>query len=212
MKSVLLGLTAIIASAGVATATDAVISFTYSDLHSSFNAGTGSYSAIATSVTSGDVTRLDALAGTAEFEGGDLPGAFADVQIALSVTSIGATTADGNGQITLTDLNGDTLSATVSGQFKLLFGAIFFEGFLTNAVFANNSSDGTFDGTTTGSFVMPTSTLEGSLVELFFNPGNFFASSFSNRITLASGLLVPGPGTAALLAMSGLVAVRRRRA
>jgi len=212
MSKVLMSVGALTAFAGLAFAQAPVISFTYSDLSSSFDAGTGAYAAVATSLTSGDVSRLDSLADTAEFMGGTLPGMFADVQIAMTVSNVLLTTADGNGWLVLTDKNGDTLEATIDGEFKLLFGAIFFEGFLSNAFFTNNSGDGTFDGTTVGSFAMPTNILEGALVELFFNPGNFFFSSFSDQITLASGLLVPGPGSAALLAFGGIVAARRRRA
>lgn len=212
MNKALMSAGVVTAFACLAYAQVPVISFTYSDLSSSFNAGSSAYSAVATSLSSGDVSRVDAQAGTAEFLGGSLPGTFADVQITMTVTNIAGNTADGSGSLILTDNNGDTLEATVDGQFKLIFGAIFFEGFLTNAFFTDNSGDGTFDGTSVGSFAMPTNILNGALVELFFNPGNFFGSSFSNQITLASGLLVPGPGSAALLAFSGLIAARRRRA
>ena len=85
---------------------------------------------------------------------------------------------------------------------------------LSNAFFTDISNDGTFDGTSSGSFQIPVPTgpYNGSIVELFFNPGNFFGSSFANETTLVNGLLVPAPTTAALLAMGGFAAERRRRA
>ena len=214
MTKTVLSLSALVAAAGAAVAQPAIVSFTYSDMNGSFNAGTGQYQAVATSSSSGDVTRLDYAPGSAEFDSGSLPGANADAIISLSVTNIFGTTADGNGTITLTDANGDTIIADVDGTFRLLFGSIFFEGILSNAFFANNSSDGTFDGTSSGSFAVPSflGPYSGSLVELFFNPGSFFGAGFSNQTTLASGLLVPGPGTAALLTVGGIVAARRRRA
>jgi hypothetical protein len=214
MTKTVLSLSALVAAAGAAVAQPAIISFTYSELNGSFDAGTGEYQAVATSATSGDVTRLGYAPGSAEFDNGTLPGVDADAIISLSVTNIFGTTADGNGTITLTDANGDAIIADVDGTFRLLFGSIFFEGILSNAFFADNSSDGTFDGTSSGSFAVPTflGPYSGSLVELFFNPGSFFANSFSNQTTLASGLLVPAPGAAALALMGGAIATRRRRA
>ncbi len=206
---------AIAAIAGTAAAQPAIVSFTYSDLHGSYNAGAGTYTAMAGAMTAGDVTRLDANPGSAEFDTGSLPGAFADMQIAMTVSNVGANSADGNGTITLTDINGDTIAGDVDGQFVLFMGSIFFEGMLSNVFINDNSSDGTFDGTSSGAFSTAFGSpgpYSGSVVELFFNPGNFFGSSFSNQTTLASGLLVPGPGTAALASFGGLLAVRRRRA
>ena len=202
----------VLAVAGHASAQ--LISFTYSDLLGSFNSGAGQYTATAGAATSGDVSRLGALSGTAEFNTGSFPHATADFDIALNVTNIGVSTADGNGQVTIVDANGDTLIADIDGQFRLIFGAIFFEGELSNAFFTDISNDGSFDGTSSGSFQMPVPSgpYNGSIVELFFNPGNFFASSFANQTTLVNGLLVPAPTTAALLAMGGFAAARRRRA
>ncbi len=203
---------AVIATAGVAAAQPAIISFTYSDLSASFDSGTAAYSAVADGDTSGDVTRLDGNPGSAEFDSGSLPGAFADVQIAMTVSAIGATTANGDGTVTLTDANGDFILADLNGIFRNIGGSVFFEGALSNAFFIDVSSDGLFNGTSSGSFITPyTGPYTGSLVELFFNPGSFFASSFSDQVTLASGLLVPAPGATAILALGGLIAVGRRR-
>lgn len=215
MKSMLTAVGVMAAVAGTAAAQPAIFSFTYSDLLGSFDSNTGAYSVVAGAETSGDVTRLDGAPGTAEYIAGDLPGAFADFQIAMTVSNIGASTADGAGSLVITDNNGDQLLADINGHFVSLFGSIFFEGELLNAAFVNNSGDGTFDGTSGGSFstlLAPTSDLNGALVEIFFNPGNFFNTSFSDRITLASGLLVPAPGSAALAVLGGVVASRRRRA
>lgn len=210
MNKTILSVGIVAALAGSALADTTIISFTYGNLNSSFDANTNGYTAVATSQTAGDVSRLDGPTGTAEFFAGTLPGV-ADVQIAMTVSNIGATSADGVGTIVLTDANGDTLSANVAGSFSLLFGSVFYTGALTNAIFTNNSADGTFDGTSTGSFAMPGGVYNGALVELFFNPGNFFASSFSGQTTQVDGILIPAPGSVAMLALGGIVALRRRR-
>ncbi len=203
---------AVIATAGVAAAQPAIISFTYSDLSASFDSGSAAYSAVADADTSGDVTRLDGSPGSAEFDSGSLPGAFADVQIAMTISNIGPLTADGNGTITLTDANGDFILADVDGIFRKIGGSIFYEGALSNAFFIDVTGDNLFDGTTAGSFITPyTGPYSGSVVELFFNPGSFFSASFSDQVTLASGLLVPAPGATAILALGGLIAAGRRR-
>lgn len=205
-------ISALLATAAVAAAQPAFISFTYSDLSASFDSGSSAYSVVADADTSGDVTRLDNSAGTSEFDSGTLPGSFADAQIAMTISNIGATTADGDGTVTLTDANGDFITAEVHGIFRNIGGAIFYEGALSNAFFIDTTGDNLFDGTTAGSFLTPaTGPYEGSIVELFFNPGTFFAADFSDETTLASGLLVPAPASAALMAFGGMVAMRRRR-
>jgi hypothetical protein len=84
-----------LAVAGQASAQ--LISFTYSDLLGSFDSGANQYTAAVGTATSGDVSRLGALAGTAEFDTGSFPHATADFDIALNVSNITASTADGNG-------------------------------------------------------------------------------------------------------------------
>lgn len=215
MQKKMLTIGALAAIAGTAAAQPAIVSFTYSDLTGSFDAGSSAYTASANAMTAGDVTRLDANPGSAEYDTGTLPGSTADVEISLSVTNIMAGSADGNGTITLTDDDGDTITGDLDGQFVALFGSVFFEGELTNVFINDITPDATFDGSSSGSFSTAFGSpgpYVGSLVELFFDPGNFFGSSFSNETTLASGLIVPAPGTAALAGLGGLLAIRRRRA
>ncbi len=204
-----------LAAAGLAagTASGQLISFTYSDLDGSFDSGSGTYMAEVSSNTSGDVSRLDSNPGTAEFDTGTFPHASADFIISMAVTNITASTADGNGTLTILDADGDSLTADVDGVFRLVFGSIFFEGQLSNAFFGNESGDNTFDGATMGSFdnPIPAGPYNGSVVELFFDPGSFFAADFSNQETLVNGLLIPTPGAAAVLGLGGLMAARRRR-
>ena len=190
-----------------------ILSFTYSDLAGSYNATTGEYSAVVSAGnTSGDVTYVPGNQ-TAEFDSGSFASTSAGFSLDLAISNVMATTADAAGTLTITDANGDTITADVLGSFNLSFGSVFFQGALSNAFVNDNTSDGSFDGTTAGSFATAIAgqPFNGSIVELFFNNGNFFAESYDGRNTLASGLLVPTPGAVALLGFAGLTAVRRRR-
>lgn len=206
----------LIAVAGSASAGTAIASFTYSDLLGSFDANTGQYTAVAGNQSAGDVTRLDVVNGSAEFDTGFLGmgGSLADYVLELTVGNIQAGTADGNGSLTITDDNGDTLTANIDGQFRVFAGSVAYEGVLSGVFFNDNSGDGTFDGSTSGSFstAFPASPpYDGSILNLFFDPGAFFGQGFSNQTTLSSGLIIPAPAGAALLALGGLGMARRRR-
>ena len=211
MRSI--AIAAMAATGVVSSASGQLISFTYSDLNGSFDSASSTYSAVAQSASSGDVSRLDSNPGTAEFSAGSFPAVNSDFNISLSVSAITATTAQGNGTLVITDADGDTLSMDVTGEFSLLFGSVFYEGFLSNAFFNNESGDGTFDGESLGSFdnPVPAGPYVGSVVELFFDPGNFFGSDFSGEDTLLNGILIPSPASAAVLGLGALAAVRRRR-
>lgn len=209
--------------AGAASAQNNILSFTYSDLSGSFtrtgtNDGLMTANASATGAlqSAGDVTRLVGNTGSALFEAGFKGSTSADVQMNIVVSAIDdiAKTAMGNGTFTLTDTDGDTITGQIDGMFLAQGSSfIFFNGVL-NAVAFNDASNGQFDGSLSGAadldfaFEGPYS---GALVQLTFGQGNFFASDFSQRATLASGLIVPATAPTALLGLAGLAATRRRR-
>lgn len=203
------------ALAGTAAAQSAIASFTFSDLLGSYDTNSGMYTAVNGGATSGDVSRLVGPEGTAEFDTGSFVApSLAGYGMQMMVSNISGGTADGNGTLTITDDNGDTLTANVDGQFRVFAGSVAYEGVLTNVFFNDNSGDGTFDGSTSGSFstALPgTPPYDGSVVSLFFNPGAFFGTGFQNQITLSSGLIVPAPTTLAAFGALGLLASRRRR-
>jgi hypothetical protein len=208
--------TALIAASGAASAGTAITSFTYSDLLGSYDANTGQYTAVAGGQSAGDVTRLDIANGSAEFDTGFLGtnGTLANYVLELTVGNIGSGLADANGSLTITDDNGDTLTAELNGRFREFAGSIAYEGQLSNVFFNDISGDGTFDGSTSGAFstAFPSSApYDGSTLNLFFDPGAFFGGSFSDQTTLSSGLIIPAPAGAALLAFGTLGAARRRR-
>ncbi|MEN0020162.1 MAG: hypothetical protein AAF747_04665 [Planctomycetota bacterium] len=179
--------------------------------------------------TNGDVTRLVGPgADSAEFEDGFVASSsFADVNITMTVTSLDTVdnTGTGVGTFAITDADGDVLGGTLSGSFSdspapglpAIPGFIFFNGFLTDVGFTTTSgSTSTFDGTDGGSFSTDfpaAEPFEGAFVQLSFGGGTSFfnGSGFSDVSTQASGILIPTPASAALLAAGGLAAVRRRR-
>ncbi len=216
-----MGRTMLIAAAGLAaTATvanaQAILTFGFTDVDSSFTASDGSFSGVSNAITSGDVTRLVAPGGTAVFDPGFVGTGASDFSFDLDVMLTGADTADGTGTFTIVDVHGETLTGDIDGEFSLIGGlSIGFLGTLTNVVFSDVSGDGTFDGPTSGSFgtdLPGGGPFSGAVVQLFLDDtGGFFDSDFDGISTQVSGLVVPAPASLALLGIGGLAATRRRR-
>ncbi|MCW5776689.1 MAG: hypothetical protein KIS87_09645 [Phycisphaeraceae bacterium] len=202
--------------ASIASA-DAILSYTYSDLNGSYDAGSAIFSAMADSRTSGDVTRLTGSGGTAEFLNGFYGTDMGDFALEIDVTNNNGSTADGQGWFLVTDANGDTISGLIEGTWiKGAFGTVFFNGQLSNVFINDNSGDAKFNGSSTGhfstSFQGPIAPFEGALVQLFISSaGQFMTKSFSDVPTLVSAEIIPAPGTIALAVVGGAVAFRRRR-
>ncbi len=208
-------------AAGSATA-DVIATFGYTDLNGRYvksSATTGTFTARADGGvlnTGGDVTRLAAPGGTAQFDTGFMDlGTFADVLITLSVTVTGVGEATGAGTVVLTDVDGDTLTADIGGIWQSPGGGVvFYSGLLSNVFFNDNgAADGTFDGIS-GSFDMdlpgdPPYT--GAFSQLYIRfTGGFFTNNFNNQTVSADGQIIPAPGALALLGVAGLAARRRR--
>lgn len=220
MISKYIGLTALIAAAGIASA-DVIVSYAYSDLNGSFDSSTGIFTADAFDgaafSTGGDVSRINAHAGTADFPTGFMGLATAaDVRIDMMVFNITGTTADGTGSVELTDINGDILRASFSGSWQIVnpFGFMFFNGVADDYEFINLSQDGTFDGVS-GSFAIADlldTFFDGALSLLLRNPGGF-GDDFADRSTQADGILIPTPGVLMIAGAGvlGMIVPRRRR-
>ncbi len=215
----ILAVGALAALAGTASA-DVILTWGFTELNGTYNSITSEFTAKAENngnlQTTGDVSRLVATTGTALFQDGFVSGAdSSDYQMNINVFNKVGNTADGMGSVVITDANGDTIYADITGDWiSPGFGIVYFNGLLSNVVVTDNSNDGTFDGPGGGSFssdFSAYSNLNGALVQLFTRTGvGFFNTSFSNVTTLVSANVVPTPGSLALVGVAGLLAARRR--
>lgn len=206
--------------AGAAQA-EVVLTFGFTDTSGSYDTGTSTFSAVSVDTpefsTGGDVTRLAAPGGTAEFDTGFASGgSSAAFAMSLDVTAKMAGTAKGAGSFTITDADGDTVTGTISGDWISGGGDIvFFNGLITDVILTDvGTLDGTFDGPSSGSFGLDIAgqPLEGALVSLFIATGSgFFDTGFSGVSTQVDGVVIPAPAGVLALTGIGLMAVRRRR-
>lgn len=202
---------------------DVVLTFGFTDLNGQFDLGGGGpggqFSARAVDNallrSAGDVSRIAVPFGTAVYDDGFVSGLDpADVVLSISVFNVlggPIPTADGVGNFSITDVDGDVMTGNIDGVWLLLAGGVFFNGNLSNVAIA--SDDGTFDGPAGGSVsVSDLGILEGANTVLFTNPiGGWWDQDFREVSTQFSGELLPTPGAMALLGLGGLVATRRRR-
>ena len=191
--------------------TEEILSFGFSDLDASFNIVTGDLTAVGGSLTSGDVTRIDDVAGpTADFDMGFVGG--------TAAVSLNFNVNDGTGSFQITDATGDTLGGAISGQIAPLGSSFVINGALSSVNINDLSGDGTFDGPSSGSFssAFPgfLQNFGGSIINLAFGDDLSFEESFDDARLNSNAIIratVPTPGTLALLGMGGLLAARRRR-
>ncbi len=209
------------------TGSPAVVTFTYTDLNGSY-VGTpagGTFTARASSisplVSSGTVSRILPAANIAVFNTGfeSAAGSSADAVFSISVFNKTAFTAQGAGQMTLTDFDGDQIIAAIDGTWVTTFGGrTFFNGNLRQVTFVNNSGFNRFNATAIDPgfdmFFFNNGALTGALVQLqIIRAGlGFFNTPFTNNAVQTSGQIVPTPGAMALVGIGGLIAARRRRA
>lgn len=195
-----------------------VSSFGFTELSASFSLDTNEFRAQSSGAnelaSSGDVTAFGPGGGTALFDPGFFSGGSnAYVVFRMDIVSNNGTTALAEqGRILIVDADGDNLVGSFIGQWVYRSGFAFFDGEITTAQF-NDVGDGVFDGPGGGSFDTPEGILLGALSILTVETdGSLFADDFDGRVASADGLLVvPGPGSLALLGAGGLLIGRRRR-
>lgn len=217
------------AAGGIAASANAevIYTLTYHDLAGSYvqsaNPNVGQFTAAAVNTanlqSAYEASRLTpAPTGQATFEAGFVSNPLnpADFVINLSVIKQSGTLALGSGDFSATDVDGDTITGTISGVWTFAAGFLFFNGNLSNVTTNDNgAADGTFDGSEGGDFSInhpAPQPYSGSIIQLTFGQSTFFRNSFADRATGGSFQIVPSPGSAALLGLGGLVVATRRRA
>lgn len=224
IRTTVLAAGAAMSLAAVANA-DVLVTLRYDSLAGSYNSAMQLFTARAVDTaalrTTGAVSRLVPVAGTAQFEPGFVsnPGNPADFQLNVTAIPTGnPAIRTGTGAFVSTDRDGDTISGNISGTWRNGGpGFIFFNGTLNNVVItpAGQAPESmTFDGTAGGSWGLnlpAPSPYEGAIVQLVFGAPNFFFQDFSDRATGMTAQIVPAPGAMLLLGIGGLVATRRRR-
>lgn len=212
----MVGPVALLALVPAAAAQDNLVTFGFTDLRSEFD-GIDTFRAVSSNSggfsTSGDVSRLAAPGGTADYGLGVDPSL---VLFEISVENLTGTTADGSGNFQITDADGDFLRGQISGTWSTVgAGAIFFTGQLTGVEFVDNGTlDAMFDGPNGGAFSTAFDTsgpYTGATVGLMLTQSGFFTSGFSDVSSQFSGVVVPAPAGGAVLALAALGARRRRR-
>ncbi len=207
---VIAGVAGLSASAAMA---NPIVSATYNDLSGAWNGSSFVARAVDTNTlrTSGSVARLVSPIGSADFQPGFVSAANpADIVVTLSSTpTADPDTRDGSGTFVITDADGDTISGNILGQWFNGFGAVFFNGELSNVQFTGT----TFNGTSGGLFssLFGGGVFDGAITQLELQNSNFFTSNFSNVPTQESLQIIPAPGVLGLMGLGGLAIARRRR-
>lgn len=205
-----------------------MVTFTYTNLAGQYQydgpgPDTGSFRAVATATnqlqTDGSVSLVPGGgAGTAVFNPGFSARTIADFEINISFFNRVGNMASGGGFFKATDIFGNTLSGKLEGDWILFGGAVFFNGAIRGATFSPiPTALIPFTGENSTSFGMAgpiaVQPLDGSIVQIFLAtpPNSNMDQDFREVSTGVAGQLIPTPASAALLALGGLVAARRRR-
>ena len=209
----------VLAMSAAANAALTQLDFNYRSVNGTWDGTSLTWAASADSF--GEVAVTANPAKRADFGAGSLGGLnTADVTGNIVVTGITATTATGSGTLTLTDVDGSTITANVSGDFYLNAPpgsndpTILFTGTLNSVVYAFGGA-GTFDGITTSFSTSDFSTNAylGFLTQFEFDGNWFTAPSFStDTLKLVGSTQLPVPGAALLgvLGLTAITSIRRR--
>jgi hypothetical protein len=124
-----------------------LFTFTYSALDSSYSTVTDIFSADLGTASTGTVSRIKAPIAVTTFD--TAWGGPEDFDLTMNITNIGGTftTADGDGTLTLTDVDSDTISANISGSWGPVGAGLRFDGVTTDVTYTPSAGgETTFDG------------------------------------------------------------------
>lgn len=208
-----LGVTALVA---VPASAQIVGDFDFQNLSADYQvtgADTGTFIVSADANSSGSVSNLIGGTDYALFDQGFAvtfgPAAF---DLVLNLSNITGTSADASGTITISDIDGDTLTGTITGEWTLFGGVAFFTGDLSDVVFSNPG--GSFSGGLSD-IIAPGGVFFGAIQAMSVDPRltqTFFGSDLQGVAVTAQAQFIPTPGAAALFGLGlGGLATRRRR-
>jgi hypothetical protein len=178
------------------------------DLSASFTgtgSGTGLFTTTEWAETSGVLKRYVPTTGTANFSAGSWYIGSEGLLVDMDITNITTMTADGTGTLTLTDVDGDYISADVKGGWAKVGSFAAFVGTLSN-VYYNEAVNTTFDAHSGDNVSMSFPGLEpwhGAIVQLTSTGGWFDQNYADKRGGCINAAVVPAPA-AVLLGMLGL--------
>jgi len=200
-----------------------LFNFEFGVLQTSYSTSTQEFVAeVRDQITTGQVVRVDSSPAKAAFDSNWGPGD-GNFVLALNISNITPTTADGDGEFIITGTDFDTISGIVDGQWTRGVPGIdvpTFRGVLAEVVFVDDPGeplkDGNFDGDDLTFVPMDFSTpqpWEGMLIDLTASK-LWFSSSWTDKLGgSVDAVVVPLPG-AVLLGFLGLAAagIKLRRA
>jgi hypothetical protein len=219
---------AVVSSAPMAMADTTLISFAYDRFvgtYSSTTAATGSFSinpdtsgATINDRSAGSGSRLIPTTGTVNFDWGLATIGAANVETNVAVTGLNAATAGASGTLILTDIDGDTITALLTGTWYNTGGSASLVATLSSVVFSGGN--GLWNGNNGGTpWSIPAFALQltGTLLEL--SSDHWFTdaavgTSINSTVGMTGSIkgVVPAPGASLLIAVGlGLVGWAKRR-
>jgi hypothetical protein len=206
------------AVAAPASATPDLFGFSFSNTRDKFD-GINSFTMMDWAQTAGYIYRNLVPAGAAVLMPGmwNLGGTSEDFLLAMTITNITATTANGSGSFTIRDTGGDIITGTVKGMWTKDGSGGEFSGSLSNVTYVSvdNAFDGHWGTSASMAFSSPQPS-DGSIIGMTVD-GAWFTTSVP--FDLKGGLVdatvrgvVPAPGALllGLFGLSTLGLIRRR--